>query len=157
MHDYNKLKDLPREQLVKLALEHNINPHHKAKPETIIKAILEKVMEPKQQNMQHVAEKLVKPTFHNTEEDVEAAIAKIKERLPMFQSIYATEEDGSRNVTFRCKGAEECVNLAVPMRVILQKASNVSVGKRSLHAAPGEWDNGVGKGKNAYTETVIAG
>ena len=111
-------------------------------------------------------EKKPKEVVFSTKEQVEEAIADIKARCPGFESIY---EDESRCVTFRYKGAEDCVNLSVPLKPspekplgvgnIYARAKLVSKGRIALMGHDvREFGNLPGAGgKNAYTNNVLAG
>jgi hypothetical protein len=148
--NFNALKDLSREQLVELAGKQGLSVHHKAKPETIVKQIMDNTLvQQTPHNMQHPAEKVVAPVVKFTPEQVEEAIASIKARVPAFQSSY-TED----NWHFKCNGAEEVGNLAIPLRVIVMKAGNVSKGRRMMRRLTdfGDINNSP---NNAYTNSVL--
>lgn len=149
--NFDKLKALPREKLVELAGKQGVHVHHKAKAETIARLIMEKTLVPQQQpqSMQHVAEKPAAPVYHNTPEDVEAAIAHIKARSPQFESSYS-----ENNWLFKCLGAEEVGNLSIPMRVIVMKAGNVAKGRRVPRRLDGFGDIST-KAHSAHTNNVL--
>ena len=149
--NFDNLKTMSREQLVQLANTQGVPVHHKAKPETIIKAIMDKTLTPQQtQSLQHAAEKPVAPVVKHTAEEVEAAIASIKARVPAFQASY-TED----NWHFKCNGVEEVGNLAIPLRVIVMKAGNVSKGRRVMRRLS-DFGDIVNSPNNAYTNSVLA-
>lgn len=150
----DRLKEMTPEALRELALKQGLTPHWKAKPETIIKQIVDHVTMAKPQEMQHVAETPKSPVFHNTPEEVEAMLAEIKARVPAFESKYDLTENTWH---FRCKGAEECGNLDIPMRVIKMKAQTISRGKLTLMGLNDHFDKGNAGGNSAYTNNVLAG
>jgi len=153
--DYSNLNKMTREQLLKLAGTQGIKIHPRAKEETIIKHIIENSVTPQTKpQMQHEAQKPQAPVDHNTPEDVEAAIAKIKERAPQFESSYNTQDNTWH---FRCKGAEECGNLDIPLRVIVMKANTISRGRLVPMGLNQHFDQLPVSGKNGYTNTVLAG
>lgn len=153
--NFGRLSEMSRDQLVELAGKQGLRVHPRAKEETIIKSILDSVTPQKPQvaDMQHVAEKPKKPVYHNTRDDVEKAISSIKARQPKLDAEFNEEEN---TVHFRCLGAEDCVNLSIPMRIIVQKAQNVSRGRIALLSLNREFgDLGGVSPKNAYTNIVI--
>lgn len=153
--NFDNLKAMSKEQLRELAGKQGLKIHHSAKPETIIKHIMEAALTPQPKPaMQHQAEKPQRPVDHNTQAEVEEALADIKRRIPEFKTIYNEEEN---TVHFRCKGAEECVNLAIPLRVIKMKAQNISRGKLALIGLNDHFDRTTAGGNSAYTNTVLAG
>lgn len=153
--NFDNLKTLSPDQLRELAGKQGLKVHHKAKPETIIKQIIESALKPATPaEMQHVAEKPQQPVHHNTPDDVEAAIADIKAKIPQFESRYDLDEN---TWYFKCKGAEECGNLAIPMRIIKLKAASVSRGRIALMGLDGHFDRGNAGGNSAYTNSVLAG
>jgi hypothetical protein len=153
--NFDNLKTMTPEQLREVAGRQGLNVHPRAKPETIIKQIMEAVLTPqKLPEMQHKALAPVKPVDHNTPEDVEAAIADIKARVPAFESRY---DEAENTWHFRCKGAEECGNMDIPLRVIKMKAQNVSRGRLALVGLTEHFDRTVAGGNSAYTNAVLAG
>jgi len=157
--DIGNLKNLSRDELVQLAVKQGVQIHWKAKPETIIKAIVDKVSSPppapiKEAAMEHPAERAALPKHDNKPEDVERVIEEIKARVPEFTSTYNLEENTWH---FRCKGAEECGNLAIPLRIIKERALTVSRGRVSLMGLNQHFnDPGTATGKNAYTNTILS-
>lgn len=150
----DNLRTLSRDQLAEIARQSGVRVHHKAKPETIIKQITDKVFLPPKVEQKHEAEKPMAPVFHHTQEDIEEALKDIKARIPDFISEYNVSEN---TVHFRCRGAEECLNLSIPMRVIKMKASNISRGRLVLRGhAPESFDRGNAVGKSSYTNVVLA-
>lgn len=148
------LKTLTRSELAEIARQSGVRVHHKAKEDTIIKQIVDKVMLPPKQEMKHVAEKASDIVHHNTEEDVEEAIKSLKEKVPDFVSVYNKEEN---TVHFKCRGVEECLNLSIPLRVIKSKAAIVSRGRLMLRGhRPESFESGNAGGKSAYTNVVLA-
>lgn len=61
----------------------------------------------------------------NTPDDVRRAIAAITAKHKGFEAIFADD-----TWTFRCRGAEDSGNLAIPLRVIAMKAGSVAKGAR---------------------------
>lgn len=139
------------EQLRELAGKLGLHVHHRAGKETVLKSILDS-MQP-QQPIKHEAEtpKPAETLVANTPEQVEAAIAKIKENRPEFTSTYP--DDGTW--VFKYKGAEESGNLAIPLRVIVQKAQNVSKGAIRLMAKNQYFGEMPTAGNSAYTNIVL--
>ena len=171
MMNFENLKTMSREQLLEVAGKQGVRVHHKAKPETIIKQIMDAVLVPQRPLSQtpEPSSPLVDPNECpriaklreqaerdklNTPEMIEAALASIKAAQPKFESSYNREEN---TWTFKCLGAEESGNIFMPMRIILMKAGNVRRGKLALMGLNSEFDNTSAGGKNAYTNTVIAG
>lgn len=155
--NFNNLKSLSREQLVELAGKQGLSVHHKAKPETIIKQIMDNALVPqKPQVAEEYADPRLKserqPVF-NTQEQVEAALAPIKAQQPAFETIYA-----GQTVTFRCRGAEECHNLSTPLHWLVKRANLIKVGaRRPIGHRPEDFTHGQSTGKSAYTNVVLAG
>lgn len=157
--NFDNLKTMKREQLVELAGKQGLNVHHKAKPETIIKQIMDHVLV--SQKPQVAADPMVdprlaakRPEHNNTPEQVDAILAPIKARVPEFEVKYDLEENTWH---FRCKGAEECGNLSIPLRIIKMKADTVSRGRLVLMGLTPHFDTmNSALGKNAYTNTVLA-
>lgn len=153
--NFEHLKTMSREQLLEVAGKQGMRVHWKAKSENIIKQIMEAVLTPqKPAEMQHKAEKPAPVADHNTPEQVEAVIADIKARVPQFEAIYNSEENTWH---FRCKGAEECGNLDIPLRVIKMKAQTVSRGRLQLMGLTEHFDRTAASGNSTYTNTVLAG
>lgn len=122
----NNLMSMDRPALVELALKHGLKPHHKAKAETIAKQIIEHVTQPKQEDVHPSQVAKPDPTL-NTQEQV---LDKIKPFVD--RGLEATFSGDTW--TFKCRGAEECGHMSVPLRLIQQKARNVSYGARRLPA-----------------------
>ncbi len=155
--NFDNLKTMDVNQLREVAGKQGLQVHPRAGKDNIIKKIMEATLTPQQKpqtvDTPHPAEKPKKPVDNNTKEQVEAAIADIKARVPQFEAIYNDEEN---TVHFRCKGAEECLNLAIPIRVIKMKAQNVARGKLSLIGLTEHFDKSIAGGNSAYTNTVLA-
>lgn len=153
--NFENLKTMTREQLRDLAIKQGLSPHHKAKSETIIKIIMEAALTPqKLPEMQHVAEKPVAPVDRNTPEEIETAIAKIRERQPKLETRYDAEENTWH---FRCLGAEECGNMDIPLRVIVSRASIISRGRLVMRGMTEHFDRTMSAPNSAYTDVVLAG
>lgn len=153
--NFENLKTMTPDQLRELAGKQGLRVHHKAKAETIIKQLMEAALTPQAlPKMEHIAEAAQEPVDHNTPEQVEAAIAKIIERQPALERNYNAQENTWH---FRCKGAEECGNLDIPLRVIVMKAGNISRGSLRLLALNEHFDRTTAGGNNTYTNNVLAG
>lgn len=150
-----KLQAMTREELVALAVTQGVQVHHKAKPETIIKQIVDKISQPLQQDVTDPRLAPVREAVWLTREQVEQGIAPIKARVPEFETIF---QDDDTTVTFKCKGAEDSMSLTVPYRWMMQKAQIVSRGRLSPMGLNPHFDSmNSATGKNAYTNTVLAG
>lgn len=154
--NFDNLKSMKREQLLELAGKQGLQIHPRCKDETIIRHIMEKAAAPQATtpNLQHEAAAPQLSVDHNTPEEVEAAIATIKKREPQFESKYSADENTWH---FRCKGAEECGNLDIPLRVIVMKAGTISRGRLMLRGLTEQFDRTAAGGNSAYTNVVIAG
>ena len=110
-----------------LAAQYGIKTHHKAKAETIAKAIVEHVTpKPVVDVMKHPAEQTVtSQAILNTEEGVLAAIDKYVK-----MDGFVVRFPGDDTWYFSRKGAEEAGHMSVPLRVIKMKAETVSKGAR---------------------------
>lgn len=98
----------------------------------------------KRDAMKHVSQTPTAPVFDNTVEQVEEAIKEYTTK-----GLKATfPGDGTWQFSFR--GAEECGNLKIPLRVIVMKAANVSKGARLLKTMG---KDGTYKG---YADTILA-
>lgn len=174
----NTLKKLPPQQLVELAGKTGVKFHPRKSVKTILKEatdspedfarmILDAVTpQPNQQVSNEFdptnprisrLKALAELDKLNTQEMVEEALAPLKARIPQFESSYRTEDDGAVTWHFKCKGAEDCGNLAIPMRIILVKADLVSRGKVMPRGLNQHFDQFNVSGNNAYTNTVLAG
>lgn len=160
------LKAMDLEQLRAFADTQGVQVHWKAKPETIIKQIIDKVANPVKTDAPKVREEEItqltakrlkdaEESAANTPDMIEDAIASIKAKLPEFKSEYNCDEN---TWTFSYKGATDCGNIAIPMRRILRQAQIVSRGRIApVGHDPREWGGDIAGGKNAYTNTVLAG
>lgn len=92
---------------------------------------------------QHHAEKVVESVYH-TQEEVEKAIEKFL-NMDGFQARF-TETDWH----FSCKGASEAGNMSVPLRIIKQKAENVSRGRRGIQTLGRD-----GTYSGSYTDSIL--
>lgn len=114
--------------LRQLAAQYGIKTHHKAKAETIAKAIVEHITpepQPKPETMQHPAE-LAKPALViHTEEQVREVIAPYA-KLEGFVAKFP----GDDTWYFARKGAEEAGHMSCPLRDIKTRAEMVSKGAR---------------------------
>ena len=109
-----------------LAAQYGIKTHHKAKAETIAKAIVEHVTpKPQAETLKHPAE-LAKPALViHTEEQVREACAAYF-RIDGFVAKFP----GDDTWYFARKGAEESGHMSSPLRVIKMKAESISKGAR---------------------------
>ena len=150
----DKIEGMSRDELVQLAATQGLKVHYRAKDSTIRQAIIDHVAAPKvAPELKHPAEAPVKTTFHNTPEEVDAMLASIKAKVPQFTAEY----DLKKNTWwFKCKGAEDCGNLDIPMRVIAMKARTVSRGRIALLGMNDHFDKTTATGKSAYTNTVLS-
>lgn len=156
MFNTEALKEHSREELFVLAGKMGMQVHPDAPDDLLRKQIIEKALlrNNDENQMKHVAELPSKPVHKNLPDEVEAAIADIKKRQPKFQSTYNEEENTWR---FDCLGASESGNLAIPLRVIVMKANNVSRGRHVLRGLNEHFDKTNSSAKNAYTDNVLQG
>lgn len=166
--NFDHLKAMSAEQLVVLAAQSGVKFHPRAKTETIvkqarenpdafIKRILEAVQTPAVKPTEFVDPRLAasKAPVFNTEAEVEAALAAIKQRVPEFRTIYDAND---RTVTFNCKGAEECHNLSVPLHWLVKRAQLIMRGRLVPMGLNEHFESlNSSTGKNSYTNTVLAG
>ena len=125
MLSLENLLALPPEQLRIEAEKQGLKPHHKAKPETIAKQLMDKITNPpKAEEMKHPAEKKTEPAKVNTQEEVRKACEKI------FQKEGYEVEFKGETWRFKYKGAEDSGHMSVPLRVIKMKAESVGHGAR---------------------------
>lgn len=146
MMNMDGLKAMSRDELVQLAAKYNLPIHHRAKEDTIIKAILDADMNlHKPTETQPEQPQAPKPVVHkNTPEMVREAIAQYTAR-----GLEATFPDDGTWI-FKYKGAEESGNLAIPLKVIVDRALFVSKGRRAL---AGLAPSSPGKG---YSDAVLS-
>lgn len=148
---FGRLKDLSQPELRKLAVEQGLSPHWKAKSETIIQMIMNSVTAQPVQTIEKP--RVEKEVFNNTPQQVEAAIAHIKAKKPEFMSEYNQEDN---TVHFRYKGAEECLNLAQPIKIILARAMITSRGRIALLSLNEHFEKVVSNNpNNTYTSNVL--
>lgn len=156
--NFANLKSMTREQLMEVAGKTGVKVHWKAKPETIIKHIMETAlnqqMQPidqfKGEDMRPKALKAKTAEYNYTEEDVREACADYLKK-----EGFEAKFPGDDTVVVRYKGAEDSLNLKQPMSVIKRKIAAVAQGRialRSLNHILG--DMPVGR-NSAYTNTVI--
>ncbi len=148
-----KLEAMTRDQLVELAMQQGLpKPHHKTKPESIIKVIMDSVTHPATPKQAEAVVK--KEAVFMTKQEIETMIAPIKARVPNFQTIYDNE---NRCVTFRFNGAEDCMSMSVAPRWMYEKARMVSRGRLALKGHSSEhFERGTSTGISAYTNVVLA-
>lgn len=121
----------PRKEVVDIAENLNIHVSEHESEDSVLYKINQQPKALVDNAMKHVAELPAQaPRHDNTKEDVLKAVEKFT-AIEGFQAIF-NEEDNT--VHFKCKGAEECVNLSIPLRIIKMKAETVSRGRRGLRA-----------------------
>lgn len=159
--DLNRLRAMKKEELIEVARQVNAVYHVNNKAETIVDSIINKVMEqtlttPK--DKQHEIPKVKEPIFL-TEQQVEVALAALKERNRAFSTIYNTEDNC---ITLRYNDGRykhaETINLSCSLTKLVRKANEIVKGPlvpRSLKTE--EWSHLGGNEKNKYTEVVLAG
>lgn len=155
MTDFNQLKGMSREQLLKLAGKQGLKVHWKAKPETIIKQIMDHTLVPQKPQVAEDKAKPAKKEYRNTREDIEAFLQKNKARQPNL--MWKFNDDDSFTVS--CKGAEDCFNMHQPFTVI-QRHLDLHVMRGALRPmghSREHFESGVATGKSAYTNVVLAG
>ena len=157
MFNIDALSKLPREELIDIARKQGLNPHHATKDSTIVKMIVESIGN-NNATVHNAAEYIdprlqSKEAVYNTIDAVEGAIASIKVRSKDFIVVY-DEED--KCVTFKCRGAEECHNMSVPLHWLSRRAALVARGRLALTSVNHlGFDNMPVGGNNAYTNTVL--
>lgn len=164
------LKKMDTKDLLNFAALQGVKTHWKAKPETIIKQIIDKVAQPvtynqPQANTQilskeelekmRIEREIIKRTVHNTKEQVEEFMLKKQHTQPALAWDFNDEE---HTVHVRCKGAEVCFNMDMPLtRMSREMDLHVMRGRLAPRAHSKEhFDPGAAGGKNAYTNTVLA-
>lgn len=146
------MQGMEPDELRELAAKLNVTVHHRAGKPTLIAAIAEKMAEDqksKQPTVERVVEEIPELSYGDVLEN--KSIKAIMDAKPEFQVRY---DDEDNCITFRYKGAEECINLGSKMKHIVQKAQNVARGSLRLRAY-GEsegFDSSVGKG---YAKNVL--
>lgn len=124
--NYNELVSRDVADLRTLAAQYGIKTHHKAKAETIAKAIVEHITpKPQAETLKHPAEQPKAALVVNTEDQVREVIAPFA-KLDGFVVRFP----GDDTWYFARKGAEEAGHMSCPLRVIRMKAETVSKGAR---------------------------
>lgn len=134
--NYSELVSRPVADLRLLAAQYGIKTHHKAKAETIAKLIVEHISKPKAEMLHPAEVKSQEPPPVHTEEAVRAKLKTLAEKQG-----FTMEFPGDDTVIFKYRGAEESVHLSTIMRVIVNKAQNVSMGARNPRAIKGDQTN----------------
>ena len=147
-HTQESLSGKSLEELKVIATKLNIKPHHNAKEATIIKHILQQPKAYVRDAMEHVATTPAAPVHNNTPDMVMETIKPYADK----EGFEVTFPDDGTWI-FKYKGAEESGNLAIPLRLIKQKAEFVARGRRAIRHMQGFEGGRTGK----YTDTVIAG
>lgn len=136
-----------REELVSMAEKLKIKVHHKAKAETIINQIMQQPQAYVKQSMDHIAQTVATPIVTNTQDEVLQALQK-----HMAKDGYKVIFDAHENtVHLSYKGAEECMNLAIPLRIIVQKADTVARGRVSPRGLGRDGTYGT-----SYADTILS-
>jgi hypothetical protein len=150
---FDNLKELPREQLVILAAKQGLSVHHKAKPETIIKQIMDNLTPQKPQVSQEKDVAKEKKEVKNTETQIVALLEEAKQRQPKLEWEINAEE---RTFHARCAGAEACFNWDQPLTVIQRHLTlHVLRGAMRPRAINEHFDQLHNSPKNAYTGNVL--
>lgn len=133
------------DELKEIAKGMKIKFHPNVKVESLIDRINQQPQSVVRDTMKHVAENPAAPVFDNTPDEVMAAIQPyLKEGFDV-----KFPDDGTWH--FKYKGREECGNLKIPLRVIRNKAENVSRGALRLKSM------GVDGTYSGYADQIIAG
>ena len=113
------------DELKVIATELNIKYH----PSVGADKLLERINQQSQRRVEAAVnnQKPEATSYNNSEEEVREAL-KTHLANPNFQAEFM----GDGTVIFRCKGAEDSVNLNIPLRVIKQKATTVAAGARKI-------------------------
>lgn len=156
--NFEHLKTMEVTQLKEIAGKQGLAVHHRAGKDKIIKQIMEAALLPqvnnkeqfKTEDMRPKALKPKEPEYNYTQEDVLEACKEYVAK-PGFEAVFP----GDDTVIFRCKGAEDSLNMKQPMKRIVSRASIVSRGRMALMGLQ-EFDSINAGGKNAYTNTVLA-
>jgi len=147
--NFDELKSRDVKDLRKLAAQYGIPTGPRSKAETIAKSIVEFVMnQPKLDQLKHPAEQPAPQVANlNTEEDVRKVIAKYLEK-PGFTASFGDDN----TLWFKCRGAEECGHMSVPLRVIKSKAESLS---RGAIAPRGFYDSKINHTPNSGTVLMV--
>ena len=146
-HTAETLAGKSLEDLRVIADKLKIKVHHNAKEHSIIRQIMQQPKAYVRDSMEHVATTPVAPTHNNTPDMVMDAIKVYADK-----EGYVTEFPDDGTWIFKFRGAEESGNLAIPLRLIKQKAEFVARGRRALMSM-GKDNTYPGK----YTDTIISG
>lgn len=148
----SELNNHSPEQLRELAGKMGLHVHHKAGKDTIIKQIVDSTQPKPKQSMEHPAQAPVAPKISTSPEEVDEAIAKIKEAKPAFQAIYP----GDGTWIFKFNGAEDSGSLCQPLRTIVAKAHNVARGRIALRSLNNHFGDVPTPGNSVYTNIVLS-
>lgn len=132
----NNLAERPIEELREMAAKLNLQMHHKCGPAKLAEAITAKLMDKPIDTMKHTAEQPAPVVHSNTQEDVSAALQ------PYVAKGMVLTFPGDGTMIMKCKGAEESVNLSIPLRVIKMKAGSVVQGARKPRSLGKDLMNG---------------
>lgn len=159
--DLNRLKSMTQNELINIARQVNAPHHHKNSPETLIENIINKVMEQSLNRPDKPEEpKIKKEAVFLSEDELESALASIKERKKAFSTVYDHE---NKCVTLKYNDGRykhsETMSLSCSLPKFIRKATEISKGPLVLISHKTEdWGHlGGNAAKNQYTETVLAG
>lgn len=155
MAHIDNLKNLTRDQLVDVAMKQGLpKPHHKAKPETIIKSIVDSMtpQKPIAQDAKPEAKKA--DEVRNTRETIEPLLERLKSER---QNLAWEFDELDETVTVRHAHAAVSFNWHIPLRVIERHVRlHVFNPTRPLGLNNHFDEMPSASGKNAYTNTVLA-
>lgn len=161
--DLNRLKSMTKDELIDVARQVNAPFHVNNKNETLVENIINHVMQsslnkPAQKKKNESEDEDEEPTFL-TEDELEAAFARIKERAPYFSTVYDHEAHcvTMSYINGRYKHSET-MNLSCSLPKFIRKATEIARGPLILQDAEGDWEKlGGNKPHSAYASTVLRG
>lgn len=119
---YDELIKHPIEELRVLAAQHNIKTHPRQKVETIAKALIEHLTAKPVKAQPKVEAPKALLVVH-TEEQVRELLAAL-----LAKDSFTADFPGDNTVTFKCRGAEECIHLSSTANRIKSRATIVARG-----------------------------
>lgn len=157
--DLNRLKTMSKQELIDIAKQVNAPYHHKNSEHTLVENIINKVMAPVVENAPKAQEKAEKVTVFVTEDELESALASIKDARKAFSTTYDHE---AQAVTFKYNDGRyrhaETISLSAPLTKLKRHAETVARGPLVLRSRNPEDFGGLisaPDGKNAYTNAVL--